>query len=104
MEKSFEFFSLDEHLKEKLRKGPEYQVGHLFFVISPLNYQYFKNVNGLEPNFLQSRIKMHLHRYALTLTDKTQIYIFRVGWPREGRYLTRMRRGRLQSWRFVETQ
>jgi len=25
MEKSFEFFSLDEHLKEKLRKGPEYQ-------------------------------------------------------------------------------
>ena len=27
MEKSFEFFSLDEDLKEKLRKGPEYQVG-----------------------------------------------------------------------------
>ena len=26
MEKSFEFFSLDEDLKEKLRKGPEYQV------------------------------------------------------------------------------
>merc|ERR1712240_635212 len=25
MEKSFEFFSLDEDLKEKLRKGPEYQ-------------------------------------------------------------------------------
>ena len=27
MEMSFEFFSLDEDLKEKLRKGPEYQVG-----------------------------------------------------------------------------
>ena len=27
IEKSFEFFSLDEDLKEKLRKGPEYQVG-----------------------------------------------------------------------------
>ena len=61
MEKSFEFFSLDEHLKEKLRKGPEYQVGQISFVISPLNSQYFKNVNELEPNFLQSRIKMHLH-------------------------------------------
>ena len=26
MEKSFEFFSLDDHLKERMRKGPEYQV------------------------------------------------------------------------------
>ena len=31
MEKSFEFFSLDEDLKEKLRKGPEYQVGQYCF-------------------------------------------------------------------------
>ena len=33
---------------------------------------------------------------------KTQIYLSRAGWPREGRYLIRMRRGRLQNWRFVE--
>ena len=31
MKKSFEFFSLDEDLKEKLRKGPEYQVGQYCF-------------------------------------------------------------------------
>ena len=85
MEKSFEFFSLDEHLKEKLRKGPEYQVGQIFFVISPLNYPYFKNVNDLEPNFLQCRIKMRLHRYALTLTLTKHKYIFEgLGGPGKG--------------------
>ena len=39
MEKSFEFFSLDDHLKETIRKGPEYQVAKKLFFFFTFDIQ-----------------------------------------------------------------
>ena len=81
MEKSFEFFSLDDHLKERMRKGPEYQVGQYCF---PLKFTVVLEciLTGLK---LDSKRNQNIFAFECTLIGRKRKYIFQgLGGPGKG--------------------